>query len=192
MRPSKPAVRLAVVALLVSAGALAAADRYALDPDHASVVFKVNHLGFSHTYGRFNKVEGELVLDEAAPAKSSLRLTIDAESVDTGNARRDAHLRGPDFFDCKQFPKITFTSKAMRKAGDKVWEVTGDLALHGVTKSLTLTVHQLGTGQDPWGKTRTGGDLEFTVKRSEFGMNFMPGGIGDDVTLMVSIEGIKQ
>jgi polyisoprenoid-binding protein YceI len=188
---SRKAAGLAVLGLVLGA-AFSWADSYRVDVDHVAVYFKISHLGFSHTYGRFNTVTGAFTLDAATPANSKLELTIDANSVDTGNARRDAHLKGPDFFDVKQFEKITFKSTAMKKTGDKVWEVVGDLAMHGVTRSITVTVNQGKEGAGMQGETRTGGDLELTVKRSDFGINYGPGAIGDEVKLMISIEGIKQ
>lgn len=183
-------VRLTAAALVLGAAGLLAADVYKVDVDHVAVYFKISHLGFSTTYGRFNDVKGEFTLDEAG-AGSKLSLTIATESVDTGNARRDAHLRNADFFDAKQFPAITFESKSMKKAGDKLWDVEGELTLHGVKKTLKVQVHQGNTGEMR-GQTRTGGDVTFTIKRSEFGIDYGLPAVGDDVTMMISIEGIKQ
>lgn len=183
-------LRLTAAALVLGAAGLLAADVYKVDPDHVAVYFKVSHLGFSTTYGRFNDVKGEFTLDEAG-AGSKLELTIATESIDTGNARRDAHLKNADFFDAKQFPAITFKSKSMKKAGDKRWDVVGDLTLHGVTKTLEVQVQQQNTGEMR-GQTRTGGDLTFALKRSDYGITYGLPAVGDDVTLMISIEGIKQ
>jgi polyisoprenoid-binding protein YceI len=185
--------RLVVPVLLAAlAGtALAAAETFQVDPDHAAVTFKIKHLGTSYTHGRFDAIAGTFVLDDANPTASHVELTIQATSVDTNNARRDEHLRGPDFFDVRQFPTITFRSTAMRKTADGVFEVTGDLTLHGVTKSITTTVHKVGAAQTPMGY-RAGGELQLTIKRSDYGMRFMPDAIGDDVALDISLEGIRQ
>jgi polyisoprenoid-binding protein YceI len=182
----------AVIVLALAGTALAAAETFQVDPDHAAVTFKIKHLGTSYTHGRFDAIAGTFVLDDANPTASHLELTIQSTSVDTNNQRRDDHLRGPDFFDVRQFPTITFHSTAMRKTADGVFEVTGDLTLHGVTKSITTTVHKVGAGQDPWGKYRAGGELQLTIKRSDYGMTFMADAIGDEVALDISIEGIRQ
>lgn len=184
--------RLAPAALLAAALPVLAADTYRVDPDHASVVFKVKHLGVSYTWGRFNEVGGTFVLDEQNPAASRLEVVIKTASVDTGNARRDRHLRNADFFDAEQFPEIRFVSKRMSRRESNLWEVTGDLTLHGVTRPLTVQVTKIGAGRDPWGGERAGGELTFTIKRSDFGMGGMLEAVGDEVTLYVSLEGIKQ
>lgn len=185
-------VRFGSLALLALALPALAADTYDVDKEHASVVFKVRHLGMSDTWGRFNDVGGTLVIDEQDPSKSTFNIVIKTESVDTGNERRDRHLRNADFFDAGQFPEITFKSKTVRRSEPSVWEVAGDLSLHGVTKPLTVRITKIGGGQDPWGKTRIGGELSFTIKRSDFGMTGMQQAVGDEVTLFVSLEGIKK
>lgn len=185
-------VRFASLAVLTLALPVLAADTYDIDKEHASVVFKVRHLGISDTWGRFNDVSGTLVIDEQDPSRSRFEVVIKTESIDTGNQRRDRHLRNADFFDAGQYPEITFRSKSVRRAEPSVYEVTGDLSLHGVTKSVTLRINKLGGGPDPWGKTRIGGELTFTIKRSDFGMTGMTPAVGDDVTLFVSLEGIKK
>lgn len=186
-------VRLASFALLALALPALAADTYRVDPEHASVMFKVKHLGVSYTYGRFNEVSGSFVLDEANPAASRLEVVIKTQSVDTGNERRDRHLRNADFFDAGQFPEIRFVSKTVSRAEPNQFTVTGDLTLHGVTRPLTVTINKVGAGPDPWGGQRAGGELTFTVKRSDFGMSYgLPDVVGDEVTLFVSLEGIKQ
>lgn len=190
---SRRHVRLASFALLALALPALAADTYTIDPEHASVMFKVKHLGVSYTWGRFNDVKGSFVLDEANPAASRIEVVIKTESVDTGNERRDRHLRNADFFDAAQFPEIRFVSKTVSRAEPNQFTVTGDLTLHGVTRPLTVTVNKVGAGADPWGGQRAGGELTFTVKRSDFGMSYgLPNVVGDEVTLFVSLEGIKQ
>lgn len=180
-------------ALLLGLSATAlAAETFRVDGEHASVVFKVKHLNMSWVWGRFNQVAGRFTLDEQAPASSRFELTIQAASVDTGNERRDRHLRNADFFDAGQFPHIRFVSAAVRKLDEARWEVTGDLTLHGVTRAQTLTITKLGAGQDPWNNYRCGGEATFTIKRSDFGMGGLLDLVGDEVTLMVSLEGIRE
>lgn len=172
----------------------AQADNYKIDGSHTSVVFKINHLGFAHIYGQFADVSGSFVIDEAAPEKSSFDLVIKTDSLITHAPKRDQHLRSPDFFNTKQFPKITYKSKSVKKLDGSKYELTGDFTMLGVTKPLTVVFQRLRTGKDPWGMTRTGGDASFKIKRSDFGMNFMQGEnqLADEVEVFVSLEGIKQ
>jgi polyisoprenoid-binding protein YceI len=168
-----------------------AADTFKIDPVHSSVVFNVTHLGVSNFYGRFNDVSGTVVFDKADPSKSSVDLTIPVESVDTHNEKRDQHLKSPDFFNAKQFPVITFKSKKVEGSGD-TYKVVGDFTLHGVTKPLTLEIKKVGEGKGIEDEIRGGGETHFTIKRSDHGMSFMQGPVGDEINIVVSLEGIKQ
>lgn len=177
----------------ISAPFALAADTYKVDPVHSFVTFRVHHLGAGYTYGRFNEPAGEVVIDEAAPENSKINVTIQAEKVDTGHAGRDAHLRKADFFSAAEFPEIKFASTTVKKVDDKTWEVTGDLSLHGVTKSITVTLNRTGTGKGMQGETRTGVETSpFKIKRTDFGMTNMVGPAGDEVTLVVALEAIRQ
>jgi polyisoprenoid-binding protein YceI len=182
----------ALAALVALTGVSAqAADKYKVDDTHAFVVFKVDHLGVAPSYGMFRQVAGNIEFDAAAPEKSSVAVTIDSSSVFTANKKRDEHLTGPDFFDAKQFPKIEFKSTAVAKSGD-AYKVTGDLTIKGRTKSVTIEMKKTGEGKDPWGNTRIGFEGSISINRIDFGVDFMPDGIGKNVTLMLSLEGIKQ
>jgi len=183
---------LAAATALVSQTSFAK-DNYTIDPAHTSVIWKINHMGFSNVYGMFPDVAGKFTIDEAKPEKSTLDLTIQVESVTTHQPKRDEHLRSPDFFNVKQFPTITFKSKSVKKTDAKHFEIAGDLTMHGVTKPVKFTFNRFNTGKDPMGKERTGGEASLNVKRSDFGMSFMngPGKVGDDVEIMISVEGIK-
>lgn len=187
----KSALR-SVLAFGLLVGSAFAADTFNVDHDHTSLLFKINHLGVSNTVGRFNDFSGSFSLDTKDPAKSNISLTIQTASVDSGVKKRDDHLRSPDFFDATTFPTMTFVGKTYKKVSDTVFEVTGDFTLHGVTKPLTITVSKVGEGNDPWGGFRQGWSTSFTVKRSDFGMNFMQGGIGDVVTINVEVEGVRK
>lgn len=177
---------------LFGVGTAQAADVYNIDPDHTVVLFKANHLGFSNTYGQFNKVEGTFTVDETKPEKSKIELTIDTASVDSNSQKRDEHLRGPDFFNAKQNPKITFKSSKVKKVSDSSWEVEGKLALNGVTKTITIPFERFKTGEDPWKNVRTGGEAKFMIKRSDYKMNYMIPQISDEIELVVALEGIKK
>ncbi len=179
-----------VLPALLSVAPALAADTYDLDPVHTSVLFSVHHFNAAWVYGRFDKVSGSFTVDGGAP--TAVSLTIDAASVDTNNKKRDDHLRSPDFFDAAKYPEITFSSTAVKPAGEGRYEVTGDLTLHGVTKPITFTVTYTGEGADPWGGYRMGYEAAFTVKRSEFGMSGMLQGLSDDVRVIVAVEGIRK
>jgi polyisoprenoid-binding protein YceI len=158
-----------------------------VDGTHSSLVFKVLHIGTANFYGRFNKIAGDVALDDKG---GSVNIEVDADSVDTANAKRDGHLKSQDFFSVKEFPKITFKSKSATKKGDG-WEVAGDFALHGVTKPLTVTVKATGSGADPMGQ-KLGYETTFSFKRSDHGMTYGvdKGALGDEVTVILSVEAI--
>jgi polyisoprenoid-binding protein YceI len=181
----------AALCLLVLA-AVVQAETYKVDPVHSTIIFRVGHLNAGVVYGRFNDPVGTITIDSENPANSSLNVEVKTDNIDTHNQKRDDHLRSPDFFNNKEFPTISFKSTAFKSSGDNKYEVTGDLTLHGVTKPVTVTVDKLGTGKDPSGATRAGFESIFTIKRSDFGMNFMQGGVGDEVRLMIALEGVQQ
>ena len=164
-----------VLVVLLGGAAWAPADTFKLDPVHSEVVFQVEHMGVSKVFGRFNTIQGLFTLDDD-PSKISFEADVPVESLDTGAAPRDKHLKSPDFFNAKQFPDITFKSTAVKKTGDNAFEVTGDLTLHGVTKSITVTLTKVGQAQTQMGE-RAGFDGQFTVNRSDYGMTFMVCGV---------------
>lgn len=184
------APKFILAVLLSSAGLSAHADTFKIDPLHSSIVFSIKYL-VSDFYGRFNDLSGQVVFDKADPAKSSVELTIPVESIDTHYAKRDQHLKSPDFFNAKQFPAIVFKSKSIEGSGEN-YKVTGDLNLHGVTKPLTLEIKRGPDGKGPEGEIRGSGETRFTIKRSDFGMNFMQGALGDEVTVLLILQGVKQ
>ncbi|MBI1849499.1 MAG: YceI family protein [Planctomycetes bacterium] len=169
-----------------------AADTYSVDPVHSFVTFRIVHVGVSATHGRFDDVSGTFVVDDADPTKSTVDVQVKAESIDTNNKKRDEDLKGPDYFNVKQFPTIAFKSKSVKPAGDKKFEVSGDLTLHGVTKPLTFTLTHIGSGKTPFKDFRSGYETTFTIKRTDFDMKKMLEGIGDEVQITVAIEGIRQ
>lgn len=170
-----------------------AADKYEIDTEHSMIIFRAKHAGVSYNYGRFNEFTGKLKIDEDV-SKSEVEFEVKAKSIDTGNEKRDQHLRSSDFFSAKQFPVITFkSSKVKAKEGEEdVLEVTGDLELHGVKKSITVDVEITGRGQGQKGESLIGFESTFTIKRSEFGMTFMVGPVSDDIRLTVSIEAVHK
>jgi polyisoprenoid-binding protein YceI len=192
-------VRAAVVAGMALITGLAgpaarAADTYTADPVHSSVVFRIKHMNTSYSWGRFNTLAGKFTIDHADPSQCQLDFVVDTESVDTANAKRDEHLKSPDFFNAKQFPKITFKSTSIKvpASDDDPYEVTGNLTLHGVTKPVVAKVKATGFSKGMDGKPIAGIEGNFTLKRSDFGMTNMVGPVGDDVWVNVSIEGAQK
>lgn len=187
---------LAILLSITASLRPARADEFAIDNSHTSVIFGVSHLGYSITYGRFNKLSGTFTLDAKGPEASTFQVAIDAASIDTNDAKRDEHLTGPDFFNAGEFPVITFksTKVAPRKTDTGITlEVTGDLTMHGVTKPVTLELQKLGEGPGPGGNDfRTGFSGQAKLKRSDFGMTNMVGPVGDEVAITISIEGIRK
>jgi polyisoprenoid-binding protein YceI len=186
---------IVLAAMVISSAGVAVrvsdAANYALDGSHTSVVFAVSHLGFSYTYGRFNEVTGTFAFDSSDPTASRFAIDMNTGSVDTNDAKRDQHLKGPDFFNAKQFPKIQFRSTSLASKGDSL-ELTGELTLHGVTKEITIPLKFLGEGKGPTGKEHAGFMSQFSLKRSDFGMTNMVGPIGDEVSVLMSFEGVRQ
>jgi polyisoprenoid-binding protein YceI len=189
-RMSRLAMLVIAVSGLAARPALRGADTFQVDSVHSTMVFKVKHLGASNFYGRFNDISGKLVLDAGDAKKSSVAIDVKTESVDTGNSKRDQHLKGPDFFAAKEFAAISFKSTEVKKAGEGELEVKGQLTLHGVTKDLTVKVTQTGTGKDPFNPAgkRAGFETTFKIKRSDFGMKNMLDALGDEVEITVSVE----
>jgi len=186
-----PAALLAVLALPAAAPAAAplapAAESWAVDPVHSSLVFKVQHNGVSNFYGMFKEFSGRISLD-ADVSKCSVNFTVQAASVDSRSGKRDQHLNSPDFFSTKEFPTIEFKSSKVEKRGEG-WDVTGKLSLHGVSKDVTVKVAQTGKIAGEKGAL-AGFESHFTVKRSDFGMDYglEKGALGDDVDVTLSVE----
>ena len=160
-----------------------------VDTVHSSVQFRVRHADTAPFLGAFNEITGAISLDPKAPEKGSIAITIPLSSIDTRDAKRDEHLKGPDFFNAKENPDMTFKSTKIAKK-DKMLEVTGDLAMAGKTKSITIPVEFVGSSESQMMGKRAGYSTTFTVKRSDFGMNYgvAQKALGDEVTLMIDLE----
>jgi polyisoprenoid-binding protein YceI len=169
-----------------------AEDTYKVDTAHTYILFKVKHLGIGYSYGRFNNPVGTFTFDEAKNNIGVIDIRILAKDVDTDVEKRDNHLRSPDFFDAKKHPLISFKSTSVKKTGQGTYEISGNVTLLGKTQTVKAEAVQTGAGKDPWGKYRRGYEARFTLKRSEFGMEFMLGGVSDKVELTISVEGVRQ
>lgn len=185
------AAAIAAPILLASPTRPAETEKYKIDSTHSTVVYAVKHMNTSIFRGRFNMIEGSVSVDPKNPEGSSIEISIPTESIDSNNGKRDQHLKSADFFNAKQFPAITFKSTKIKAGAEGRLEITGDLTLHGVTKSITAQATHVGSGKGKGGAV-TGYDASFKIKRSEFGMNFMLDGIGDDVEILIGIEAKKE
>jgi len=169
-----------------------------IDPSHSHVEFAVRHLMISTVKGRFGGVAGTVRSDASDPSGADVEVTIDATSIDTREAQRDAHLKSADFFDVEKFPSLTF--RGIRLAGDPAgdFKLTGQLTIHGVTREVTLDVTAEGRGKDPWGGDRAGYSATAKIKRSDFGLTWNQvleaGGIavGDEIKIAIDVELVKQ
>lgn len=184
-------VATGTTAAVAQAPATAAAT-YKIDPVHTAVIFRAKHLGTSWAYGRFNDVSGKITYDAAKPEATTIAVTIKADSVDTANAKRDQHLKSPDFFNAAEFPTMEFKSTGLKKTGENTYDLTGELTMLGVTKPISAKLEYVGSGKDMGGKEIIGAEATFTIKRSDFGMNYLLQGLSDDVSLTVSIEAGKE
>ncbi len=174
-----------------SAMATDKAGEYAIDAVHSAVIFRIKHNQAAYNYGRFNGIDGVVNYDEASGV-TGIKVEVDTNTVDTANKDRDNHLRSPDFFNAKQFPKITFKSTSVKKASEHAYEVAGEFTLNGVTKPLTVTLEHTGNGKTMQGGEVAGFETTFTIIRSEYGMTKYLPGVGDEVRLTVGLETVKQ
>lgn len=192
-------MRYSLIATLCTVAAVASSQQahaatYEVDGTHAYVHFTVNHLGVAPNMGRFNTVKGTIDFDAEDPTASSVKVMVDANSLDTANEKRDGHLKSADFLNVEQFPTISFTADGFEAVEGKEdqWKVPGTLSLHGVTKDITVTVHKTGEGEGMQGEKRIGFHTQFTIKRSDYGMDKMIPAIGDEVDMDIIIEGVQQ
>lgn len=180
-----------------------AAEIYRIDQAHSSVKFRHRRARPRHSgpdasnivfvHGRFNDFSGSIAADAVNPGASSAQFEVKTQSVDTGNERRDNHLRSPDFFNAKQFPTMSFTSTSVKQLGKGLYEVTGDFTLLGVTKSITARVQRTGGGKDPRrGTSLLGLEITFELKRTDFGMKFLAGTISEDIQVTLDVRGLGQ
>jgi len=172
--------------------ARAAAERFVLDETHAAVLFAVNHFGYARVFGRFDKVTGEFTVDRENAANSQVEVKIEATSLNTGVADRDRHLRGPDFFNVGEHPAITFKSTGVQFVNGTDMKVSGDLTILGVTKPVTIDMKLNKVGPNFRKEMVAGVSGALKVKRSDFGMNYMAQGIGDEIEIWLEIEGKKK
>jgi polyisoprenoid-binding protein YceI len=173
--------------LALLASAPAAVETYKIDPVHSSVGFTIRHF-FTSVPGVFTKFSGVITVDRDHLENSSVTATIEVPSVDTRTEKRDNHLRSPDFFDAVKFPAMTFKSTSWKQTGEGAFDVTGDLTIKDVTKSVVLKVKLLGFGPGMQGAMLSGWEASTTLNRNDFGITTFPKVLGDDVTVVISVE----
>jgi polyisoprenoid-binding protein YceI len=194
--------RIALTAGLAAALSLpapAANSNWQIDPAHSSAQFSVRHMAISTVRGAFSKVTGSVVLDDKDISKSTVEVTIDANSVDTRVPDRDNDLRSEKFFDVAHYPSITFKSKRVEQVAPGKLKVTGDLTIRGTTKEVVLDVEgPTAPMKDPWGNTRSAATATTKINRQDFGVKWNAtldnGGVvvGDDVSIIIDVELVKK
>lgn len=170
-----------------------------IDAAHSEVGFSAKHMMFTTVRGRFGELEGTVRMDSDSPEESSVEVSIQAASLDTGVADRDAHLRSGDFFDTETYPTLDFRSRrvegSFENPGD-AFTIVGDLTMRGVTREVTLEATYEGTGGDPWGGTRAGFSARTTVDRREFGLTWNQaletGGflVGNEIKIDLNVQAV--
>jgi polyisoprenoid-binding protein YceI len=174
-------------------------NHWNIDAAHSGINFSIRHMVVSKVRGRFGSYTGAVTLDEADLTRSVVEATIDASSIDTGTAARDAHLRSADFFDVEKFPQLRFRSKRIEKVAvaDDQYRVIGDLSIRDVTREVTLEVEYGGSAKDPWGNQRVAFAAKTSLDRKDFGLGWNQvleaGGVlvGDRVEVELEIQAVK-
>jgi len=171
---------------------------YTIDPAHSRMGFVARHAMVAKVRGGFDEFEGTLHVDGGQPENSSGRVTIQAKTIDTRNSQRDDHLRSNDFLDMDNHPEITFVSTSVKQTGEADFEVTGDLTIRGVTKSVTIPFEFTGSAVDPFGNARVGLEGSVVLNRKDFGVSWnaaLEGGgvlVSEKVTLEIEVSAIKN
>ena len=175
-----------------------AKTKWSLDPTHSELGFKIRHLMITNVSGNFNKftIEVETENDDFASAK--VKATIDVDSINTNNEQRDVHLRNADFFETGTHPRVDFKSTRVEKAGDDLFDLSGDLTIKGITKSVRLSLEYSGLAKDPWGNMKAGFTVNGKINRKDFGISFNApmetGGVmlGEEIKINGEIQLVKQ
>jgi Uncharacterized conserved protein len=175
-----------------------AKSKWAIDPAHSEIQFKVKHLVISNVSGKFDKFEGTVLSSADDFSDAEIQFSADVDSINTGQPDRDNHLKSPDFFDLTNYPKLTFVSTGVSKKGDDEYTLTGNLTMHGVTKEVKLSVEYGGTTKDPWGNTKAGFEISGKINRKDYNLTWSAvtetGGlvVSDDIKLQLAVELAKQ
>ena len=194
-----PGLALTGLGLVPAAPAMAQAAGYKIDPDHLTVAFLVDHVGYAKTLGLFRTARGNYSFDEANGKLSAVRIEVDTSSVFSNQRKRDDHLKGPDFLNSSEFPRMLFTADTARRTGERSFEIAGQLQLLGKTQPLTLQATWNKSAESPLGGFGRkpyvmGVSARGSFKRSAYGMNYAVanGWVGDEVALIIEFEAIRQ
>ena len=173
-----------------------ATTKWAIDPTHSEIGFKVKHMMFTNVSGKFGTYEATIATEDDNFENAAIEFSADINSINTNNADRDNHLKSADFFDAENHPKLTFKASSFAKDGDD-YELTGDLSIKGVTKSVKFPVEFSGLMKDPWGNTKVGLNIYGKINRKDWGLNWNSaletGGVlvGEEVKLNIELQLIK-
>lgn len=199
MKPLPTLAALALTALLGTSAALAQPQRYEIDPDHLSLGFLVDHIGYAKVLGMFRSARGSYRFDEATGTLSDVRIEVDTASVFSNQRKRDDHLKGPDFLNSGEFPRMVFTAGSARRTAERQYEITGQLELLGKSQPLTLQATWNKSAESPLGGFGRkpyvmGVSARGSFKRSAYGMNYAVanGWVGDTVDLIIEFEAVRQ
>lgn len=186
----KISILITTLSLISSlANAASNSDKYIFDPTHTSATWSANHFGFSNPSGKFSNIEGELILDEKHPNKSSVNVKINIAGINTANEKFDNHLKSEDFFNVKKFSTANFLSKKIVITGKNSAKVYGDLTFMGISKEIILNVKLNKIGINPIVNKKTAGfSANATIKRSDFGINYALPAIADEVKISIEAE----
>jgi polyisoprenoid-binding protein YceI len=171
--------------------------KWVIDPTHSKVGFKVKHLMISNVQGNFKEFDGAVATEGDDFSTAQISFSLNSASIDTEMADRDAHLKSVDFFDSEKYPTINFSGKGLKDLGDDLYELTGDLTIKDVTKSVTLSVEYGGIMADPWGNVKAGFSITGKINRKNFGLNWNAaleaGGVlvGEDIKISGDVELLK-
>lgn len=188
----KTTILAATIATLMATAAYSAPEKYNLDASHSQILFSYSHLGFSTTWNMFSGFEGDITFDADAPATSSVSVSMPLQSMFTGWEKRLSHFMSPDFFNATDDSMVSFTSTSIEVTGEATALITGDLSINGVTKLVVLDAVLNQSGDHPMaGKPWLGFDAKTTLLRSDFGVGKFAPYVGDELTVMISIEAAK-
>lgn len=165
---------------------------FKVDAVHSSVIFRCQRMSGAPFYGMMKKIDGSFLIDAEKLDASFVDITIPTNSIDSNNEGRDRHLMSADFFSAEEFPNMTFKSTGVTKTADKTFEVKGELTVRGTTKPVTVTLKETGSGPARGGGQSIGYDATFTIKRGEFGVNYGAGALGEEITIMAGLEGVRK
>lgn len=180
---------VAILGLGITSAAYAESQKFELEKPHTQIGFYVSHLGFSFSHGRFLDFDGIINFDEQKPEASNVEVTVKTNSLEMNDQKWNEHMKGADFFDVEQFPEMTFKSTAIEVTGENTANITGNLALHGVTKPVVLETVFNKAGKHPFnGKHVAGFSAKAHLNRSDFGITYGIPNVGDDVEIRIEVE----